>query len=62
MKACRGPHKVVHVLQDGRVYIVFSEQKIHFERLKHYHGGPTEVVAHPVGSGEGGGRGDESGA
>ena len=52
MKAWRGPHKVVHVLQDGRVYILDSGQKVHFERLKPHHGGPTEFVALPAGSGE----------
>ena len=52
MKAWRGPHKVVHVLQDGRVYILDSGQKVHFEGLKPHHGGPTEFVALPAGSGE----------
>ena len=52
MKAWRGPHKVDHVLQDGRVYILDSRQKVHFERLKLHHGGPTEFVALPAGSGE----------
>ena len=52
MKGWRGPHKVVHVLQDGRVYILDSGQKVHFERLKPHHGGPTEFVALPAESGE----------
>ena len=52
MKAWRGPHKVVHVLQDGRVCILDSGQKVHFERLKPHHDGPTEFVALPAGSGE----------
>ena len=52
MRAWRGPHKIVHVLQDGRVYILDSGQKVHFERLKSHHGGPTEFVALPSGSGE----------
>ena len=51
-KAWRGPHKVVHVLQDGRVYILDSGQKVHYERLKPHHGGPTEFVALSAGSGE----------
>ena len=52
MRAWQGPHKVVHVLQDGCVYILDSGQKVHFERLKPHHGGPTEFVALPSGSGE----------
>ena len=52
MRDWRGPHKVVHVLQDGRVYILDSGQKVHFEQLKPHHGGPTEFVALPSGSGE----------
>ena len=52
MKAWRGPHNVVHVLQDGRVYILDSGQKVHFEWLKPHHGGPTELVAVPTGRGE----------
>ena len=38
VKAWRGPHKVVHVLQDGRVYLLDSRQKMHFGRLKPHHG------------------------
>ena len=34
MRAWRGPHRVVHTLQDGRVYILDTGQKVHFERLK----------------------------
>ena len=49
MKAWRGPHNVVHVLQDGRVYILDSGQKVHFERLKPHHSGSTEFVALPRG-------------
>ena len=52
MKAWREQHKVVHVLQDGRVYILDSGQKMHFERLKPHHSGPREFVALPAGSGE----------
>ena len=52
MKAWRGPHKVVHVLPDCRVYILDSGQKVYFERLKPHHGGPTEFVALPARSGE----------
>ena len=42
--------QIVHVLQDGRVYLLNSGQKVHFERLKPHHGGPTEFVALPAGS------------
>ena len=49
MRAWRGPHKVVHVLQDGRVYILDSGQKVHFERLKHHHGGPRSLLRFPRG-------------
>ena len=52
MKAWRGPHTVIHVLQDGRVYILYSGQKMHFEQLKPHHGGPTEFVALSAGSGK----------
>ena len=52
LKAWHGPHKVFHILQDGRVYIIDSGRKVHFERLKPHHGGPTEFVAPPAGSGE----------
>ena len=48
MKAWRGPHKVVHVLHDGCVYILDTGQKVHFERLNSHHGGPTEFVALPA--------------
>ena len=33
MRAWRGPHRVVHTLQDGRVYILDTGQKVHFEHL-----------------------------
>ena len=52
LKVRRGPHKVVHVPQDGCVYILDSGKKVHFERLKPHHDGPTEFVALPAGSGE----------
>ena len=51
MKTWLGPHKIVHVLQDGRVFILDSGQKMQFEHLKP-HGGPTQLVALPAGSGE----------
>ena len=40
MRAWRGPHKVVQVFQDSRVYVLDTGQKVHFERLKPHHSGP----------------------
>ena len=34
MRAWRGPHKVTDVLQDGRLYVLDTGQKVHYERLK----------------------------
>ena len=45
MRAWLGPHRVVHVLQDGRVYILDTGQKVHFERLKPHSSGLTEYAA-----------------
>ena len=52
MRAWRGPHKVVQVFQDGRVYVLDTGQKVHFERLKPHHSGPLELAAAHVDSGE----------
>ena len=52
MRAWRGPHKVARVLQEGRVYILDTGQKVHFERLKPHSGGPTEWAAVPAHNGE----------
>ena len=52
MRAWRGPHKIARVLQEGRVYILVTGQKVHFERLKPHHGGPTEWAAVPAHNGE----------
>ena len=40
MCAWRGLHRIVHTLQDGRVYILDTGQKVHFERLKPHNSGP----------------------
>ena len=45
MRAWRGPHKVIQVFQDGRVYVLDNGQKVHFERLKPHHSGPLELTA-----------------
>ena len=52
MRAWRGPHRVVHTLQDGRVYILDTGQKFHFERLKPHNSGPLEFVATPLDTGD----------
>ena len=52
MRAWCGPHRVVHTLQDGRVYILDTGQKVHFERLKPHNSGPLEFVATPLDTGD----------
>ena len=52
MRAWRGPHKDMQVFQDGRVYVLDTGQKVHFERLKPHHSGPLELAAAPADSGE----------
>ena len=44
MRAWRAPHKVVHVFQESRVYVLDSGQKVHFERPKQHHSGPLEFA------------------
>ena len=52
MRAWRGPHKIVQVFQEGRVYVLDTGQKVHFERLKPHHNGPLEFAAAQADSGE----------
>ena len=52
MRAWRGPHKIVQVFQDGRVYVLDTGQKAHFERLKPHHSGPLELATAHADSGE----------
>ena len=52
MRAWRGTHKIVQVFQDGRVYVLDTGQKVHFERLKPHHSGPLELAAAPADSGQ----------
>ena len=52
MRARRGPHKVARVLLEWRVYILDTGQKVHFERLKPHHSGPTEWAAVTAHNGE----------
>ena len=48
--AWRGPHKVTDVLQDGRLYVLDTGQKVHFERLKKHVPAPWDWAAHqPIG-------------
>ena len=45
-RAQRGPHKVTDVLQDGRLYVLDTGQKVHFERLKRHVHAPWDWAAH----------------
>ena len=42
LRGWRGPYKVVEVLQEGRLYVLSSGHKVHFERLKRHISGPQE--------------------
>ena len=44
--AWRVPHKVTDVLQDGRLYVLDTGQKVHFERLKKHVHAPWDWAAH----------------
>ena len=48
MRPWRGPHRVVHVLQDGRVYILGTGQKVHFERIKPHNSAATNFATTPL--------------
>ena len=52
MPAWRGPHKIAQVLQEGRVYVLGTGQKVHFERLKAHSSGPTEWATIPTNNGD----------
>ena len=52
MRAWCGPHCVVHILQNGRVYISDTGQKMHFKRLKLHQSCPTEFASTPLDTGE----------
>ena len=47
-RAWRGPHKATDVLQDGRLYILDTGQKVHFERLKKHVPAPWDSAAHQL--------------
>ena len=46
IRAWRGPHKVTDVLQDGRLYVLDTGQKFHYERLKRHVPAPWDWAAH----------------
>ena len=46
LRAWRGPHKVTDVLQDGRLYVLDTGQKVHFERLKKHVPASWDWAAH----------------
>ena len=48
LRAWRGPHKVTVELQDGRLYVLDTCQKIHFERLKKHVPAPWDWAAHQL--------------
>ena len=52
MRAWRGPHKRARVLLEGHVYVLDTGQKVHFERLKQHHSGPTEWATLPTNNGD----------
>ena len=52
MRAWRGPHKVARKLQEERVYVLDTGQKVHFERLKPQNSGPTEWATIPTKNGD----------
>ena len=52
MRSWRGPHRIFHTLQDGRVYILDTGQKVHFERLKPHNSGPLEFAVTPLDAGD----------
>ena len=48
LRAWRGPHKITDVLQDGRLFVLDTGQKVHFERLKRYVPAPWDWAAHQL--------------
>ena len=46
IRAWRGPHKVTDVLQDGRLYVLDTGQKVHYERLKKHVPAPWDWTTH----------------
>ena len=48
LRGWRGPYKVTSVLQDGRVYVLDTGQKVHFERLKRHVSAAWEWTTDPT--------------
>ena len=48
LRGWRGPYKVTSVLQDGRVYVLDTGQKVHYERLKRHVSAPWEWTTDPT--------------
>ena len=46
IRAWRGPHKVTDVLQDGRLYVLDTGQKVHYERLKKHVPAPWDLTTY----------------
>ena len=46
IRAWRGPQKVTDVLQDGRLYVLDTGQKVHYERLKKHVPAPWDWATH----------------
>ena len=46
LRAWLGPHKVTDVLQDGRLYVLDTGQKVHIERLKKHVPAPWYWATH----------------
>ena len=44
IRAWHGPHKVTDVLQDGRLYVLDTGQKVHYERLKKHVPAPWDWI------------------
>ena len=52
MRAWRGPQKIVHVLQEGRIYELDTGQKCHFEQLEPHQSGALEFVTASMDGGD----------
>ena len=46
IRARHGPHKITDVLQDGRLYVLDTGQKVHYERLKKHVPAPWDWTTH----------------
>ena len=46
IRAWRGPHKMTDVLQDGRLFVLDTGQKVHYERLEKHVPAPWDWATH----------------